>query len=163
MEEARPIAAGGRHFLFIAHSDADLLQQALVVVQLFDVLGDREVVARLDPREMRGNDLLHRRAASSQQIASGFVTEDAHRFLGDDQLLLPQRTVLHIPAEQTLGVVLRFLHIGLIEGIDAEQRSRNRGGELPQEKSSPRSRGSCSAWRNTGWPAPSSAASLASI
>ena len=42
--------------------------------------------------------------------------------------------ILHILAEQTLGVVLRFLHVGLIEGIDAEQRSRNRGGKFPQEE-----------------------------
>ena len=90
MEEARSVAARGGHLLVVTHGDANLLQQALVVVQFFYVLSYSEVVARLSPRQVGAKDVLHGRSAAPQQIPSALVAKDAHRSFGNDQLRLRQ-------------------------------------------------------------------------
>ena len=56
-------------FLSSRTAIANLLQQAFVVIQLFDVLRDRKVVAGLETRKVRGDNLLHRRTAAPQDLA----------------------------------------------------------------------------------------------
>ena len=41
--------------------------------------------------------------------------------------------------ENPTGIVFALLHIGLIEGMDAERMSRNGGRELQRKNSPPRS------------------------
>ena len=83
---------------------------------------------------MRAHDFLQRRTSAAQCIASLHVAENPQGIVSYDQTLRCERAVMDILSEQAFGVVLRFLHIGLIEGVDAEQGPGNRGGELPQEE-----------------------------
>src|SRR5271157_4400321 len=52
VQKAWTVTGGSHNFFLIADGDADLLQQCLVIVQLFDELGNCEVIAGLDPGDM---------------------------------------------------------------------------------------------------------------
>ena len=45
-----------------------------------------------------------------------------------------QRPLVGVGGQEAVGVVLRLLDVGLIEGVDADQRARDGGGELPAEE-----------------------------
>ena len=63
---------------------------------------------------------------------------------------------LHVFFQDAVGVILRLLHIGLVEGVDAQHRARDGRRELPAEELGAQVIGVCRCSSTTGWPGVSS-------
>src|SRR5271165_6149713 len=96
VQEARAVTSGGCDFLLVADGDANLQQQGVVIVQLFDELSHRKVIAGIDARNMGGDDVLQRRASAAQRITGIRVTKYAQGVVRDDQALLREGAVLRV-------------------------------------------------------------------
>src|SRR5690348_13496348 len=73
-----------------------------------------------------------------------------------------QRLLRGILLQDGIGAVLGLLHVGLIEGVDAEQRARDGRSELPTEELSAQVVAVAQRQRNTGCPAAASARNASS-
>src|SRR5438105_10357204 len=98
MEEARAVACGRGDVKVASDRSADLLNHLVALRRLGEVLGDGDVVTGLDALEKLDHRLLRRR-----RLAKG-------------QVVLSKLAAGAILLEQLLGVVLRFLHVRLVEG-----------------------------------------------
>src|SRR5437763_4244497 len=114
VEEARAVAGGGGDAQLARDGLADGGDGLVARRTRRDVLGERDVIARLDFRQQRGDGV----GIAGVDLRAG----ERHR---------PLRLEL---LEQLPGVVLRLLHVRLIEGVDAQQRAGDGGGELPGEE-----------------------------
>src|SRR6185369_9985170 len=98
MKETRAVTNGRGATGRVAEVGPDLLKLAIDCGSFFDVIEKRDVVAGFDRRELRLSGVANRRW----------------------RIRLWQPTVLRELAEQFPGRILRFLHVWLVERVDAE-------------------------------------------
>src|SRR5665213_2253061 len=133
MKESRAEAETGGDVLSIADQDADRLERIGVLLVAFDVGEQRAIIASLDALEMRLEDI-DQRAGLAERLAVLVVGEDRKAALLQERLFLRQLSGLLIGGGQLFRLDLAGLDIRLIERIDAEDRARAGGGELPAEE-----------------------------
>ena len=114
MKEARAVAGRGGDVELARDGLADSGDDLVALRRRGDVLGERDVVARLRGGEQRRDSV-------------GGVRDR-------DEVGIVQLAARLVLLEQALGVVLRLLHVRLVEGVDAEERAGDRGGEFPREE-----------------------------
>ena len=136
MQEARAeLQTGGDAFL-VANRDAQLLQRADVRLAAIDIGEEGKIVAVMDAAEMRAEPALKRRIgaglAQGARIALVGVERDA--VLLEDRRFRAERAGFLIGVGQLARCDLARFDVRLVERIDADDRSGDRGCDLEAEE-----------------------------
>ena len=75
-----------------------------------------------------------KRGHAFQRLAGGGIPVNFDPVGGQDRLLLRQAAVLLVLVQEVLRVVLAFLDVRLVEGVDSQKRAGHGGRDLPQKK-----------------------------
>ena len=161
MQEARTEADAGRGTGTIADHSAHALQRLDMRRVAVDIGEQRDIAAGIGPAEMRLQRVRERRGAGQNRRVRR-IGEDGNSVKGRDRLLLGQSAGLLEGVGQLAGLVLRSLDIGLVERVDADDRTRHRRRHLQRKNSWPICIASETTMRTTGCPAASSAATALS-
>src|SRR5260221_1927692 len=136
MQEAWAETEAGRDALRIADRAAGGLQRHGMRFVVLDIGEQREVIPAPEPPEM-GLQIAFERGAGAEigeLLGVHRIGEELDAARYEDRLLFRQRAGLFISRRQLACLDLAGLDIGLIEGVDADDRAGDRGGDLPAKE-----------------------------
>ncbi len=122
----------GRDVLRIADRLAHPLDPAPGSGLALDIGEHPDIVARADAPEMRAQDADRVGALQLGRVAR--VREEAECAVRGERLLVGQGAGLVVGVGKLLRLELARLDVGLVEGVDADDRACNRGRHLPAEE-----------------------------
>src|SRR5260370_10651106 len=132
MQKAGAEAENGGHFFLVAQGVTNCLQRFFMRGIHGDVAEDAKIIARLESRKMALQNISKSRAVHCSYIL--FVGEEFDSACFKKRHLWRQAPGGFVLARQLLRFDLSCLHLGLVEGIDANDGSRHSPSGLPPLK-----------------------------
>src|SRR5215470_2323611 len=137
MEEPRAESEAGGHMLPVSHRMPDRLQLLLVIFVHLDVSQKREVIAGLDPVQMRF-EIRDKRFFKARTLGEFggvlIVGEKLDPLVVEDWFFGREGAVLLVFAGQIARDDLARFDVRLIKSVNSDDRARYGGCDLPAEK-----------------------------
>ena len=165
VQKARAESRHGRDFFVVAHRDAgSSAAPSRCAAFIVDVAEHAEVIAGLNAIEMRAAE--YPRASTPPLSAAAFLSSVKSLTPSALEESAFRRAAIPFCSYSVVSFLrldLAGFDVGLIEGVDADDRAGDRGGDFPAEEFLAEVVDVCRpSMRTTGWPAFSSAATAAS-
>src|SRR5260370_5241445 len=132
VQKSRAETENGSHFFLVAHRVTNRLQRLFIRGIHGDVAEDTKIIACLEPRKMGLQNISKSRPVHCSYILLVGEKLDAACF--NKWYLWRQAPGGFVLARPLLRFYLAGLHVGLVEGIDADDGSRHSRSDLPPEK-----------------------------